>query len=230
VSPKTKAKIWADEYVDFGALLSPAPAREKYSLSLAPAQDGSSSQPHVTLEPCQPSKRISTINQWQSAFNTFVAIYATKYSRATPKLMKYCEIVRDISSKPGDWAYYDEQFRLIRQSAPDRFPWDVVHWELWLRAVTTFRAKPQTASDNKTTMRSRPRQSFPKGNCWTFNAGKYCSGCRFEHKCFKCGAKHAASQCAASGTQQHVTPRNGPTTALSNSKEQASHPRKSGQT
>jgi len=36
----------------------------------------------------------------------------------TPKLMKYCEIVRDIAAKPGDWLYYDEQFRFIRQSAP----------------------------------------------------------------------------------------------------------------
>ena len=37
--------------------------------------------------------------------------------------MKYSEIVCDISTKPGDWYFYDEQFRYIRQSAPDQYPW-----------------------------------------------------------------------------------------------------------
>jgi len=35
VSARLKAKIWAEEYVDFGALLSIPPQSEKYSLSLA---------------------------------------------------------------------------------------------------------------------------------------------------------------------------------------------------
>ena len=58
------------------------------------------------------------MNQWLSPFNIFVAIYSEKPPTDIPKLMKYCEIVRDIAAKPGDWLYYDEQFRFIRQSAP----------------------------------------------------------------------------------------------------------------
>ena len=34
VSAKIKAKIWANEYIDFGALLSVAPTREKFALSM----------------------------------------------------------------------------------------------------------------------------------------------------------------------------------------------------
>ena len=49
--------------------------------------------------------------------------------------MKYCEIIRDFSTKPGDWYCCDEQFRYLRQSAPDQYPWDSVHWELLQIAI-----------------------------------------------------------------------------------------------
>ena len=55
VSAKLKAKIWANEYVDFGSLLFPSPQNEgKYYLSVTPS--GSSNHPQVTLEPCHPTK------------------------------------------------------------------------------------------------------------------------------------------------------------------------------
>ena len=58
VSAKLKAKIFANEYVDFRALLSSSPNNEgKYSLSMAPSE-GSSSRPQITLEPLQNAKRI----------------------------------------------------------------------------------------------------------------------------------------------------------------------------
>ena len=135
VSSKVKAKIWSNEYRDFRTLLSFSPNNQKYSLSLA-SSDGET-------------------NQWLSTFNIFVAIYLEKLPPDTPKLMKYCEIVRDIAAKPGDWLYYDEQFRFIRQSAPAQYPWDAIHWELWLKAVTNFRPKTQFSSD-KGPLRSAP--------------------------------------------------------------------------
>ena len=50
VSSKLKAKIFANEYVDFGALLSSFPHNEgKYSLSMSPSV-GSVIQPKLTLE------------------------------------------------------------------------------------------------------------------------------------------------------------------------------------
>ena len=55
VSAKLKAKIWANEYVDFGSLLFSSPQhKEKYSLSMTPS--GSSNHPQVTLKPCHPTK------------------------------------------------------------------------------------------------------------------------------------------------------------------------------
>ena len=220
VSSKVKAKIWSNEYLDFGTLLSFSPNNQKYSLSLA-SSDGETTRPHLTLEPSQPVKKIQTINQWLSAFNIFVAIYSEKLPTDTPKLMKYCEIVRDIAAKPGDWLYYDEQFRFIRQSAPAQYPWDAIHWELWLKAVTNFRPKTQFSSD-KGPLRSRS-QSFPRGTCWRFHAGKVCNGCRFEHICYKCGSKHPAAQCSSSQPKTHPVK-----AGISTVAAQASNTRKGG--
>lgn len=137
VSAKLKAKIWANEYVHFGSLLFSSPQNEgKYSLSMTAS--GSSNHPQVTLEPCHPTKRIHNIQQWVSAFNIFVSVYTERFKSDTPQLMKYCEVVRDLALKPGDWLWYDEQFQFIRQSDPQKFPWDQIPWTLWLRASTAF--------------------------------------------------------------------------------------------
>ena len=89
----------------------------------------------------QSSKKVQTITQWVTAFNTFVAIYVERVPQDAPKLMKYYEVVRDIAFKSGEWLFYDEQFRFLRQSAPEQHPWDQIHWELWLRAMVNSRGK-----------------------------------------------------------------------------------------
>ena len=220
VSSKVKAKIWSNEYLDFGTLLSFSPNNQRYSLSLA-SSDGETTRPHLTLEPSQPVKKIQTINQWLSAFNIFVAIYSEKLPTDTPKLMKYCEIVRDIAAKPGDWLYYDEQFRFIRQSAPAQYPWDAIHWELWLKAVTNFRPKTQFSSD-KGPMRSRS-QSFPRGTCWlAFPCGKGVQRVPFR-TLLLCDSKHTAAHCSSSQPKTHLVK-----AGISNVAAQANNTRKGG--
>ena len=206
VSPKLRAKIWANEFIDFWTLLTSSPNQDRFSVCLTPSPS-SSSQPCLTLEPCQPSKKIHTFLQWLSAFNTFVAIFSEKFPNETPRLMKYSEIVRDISTKPGDWYFYDGQFHYIRPSAPDQYPWDTIHWELWIKAVINFRAKPTQPKSDMVSPCTRPRQSFPKGTCWSFHVSRFFGGCKFEHVCFKCGAKHPASQCSTVNQQRAAPPR-----------------------
>ncbi|CAH3176134.1 unnamed protein product [Porites evermanni] len=88
VSAKIKANIWANEYIDFGALLSVAPPREKFALSMV-SSGGAVNQPQLTLEPYHTPKKVTNISQWLTAFNTFVSIYSVKCSQDAPKLMKY---------------------------------------------------------------------------------------------------------------------------------------------
>ena len=96
VSAKLKFKIFANEYVDFGPLFSsfrnnPNPNRSQ-----------------ITLEPLQNAKRIQCFQQWVSAFNIFVSVYSEKFTAETPRLMKYCEVVRDLAQEGGDWIWYDK--------------------------------------------------------------------------------------------------------------------------
>ena len=141
---------------------------------MAPSE-GSSSRPQITLEPLQNAKRIQSIQQWVSAFNIFVSVYSEKFTVETPRLMKYCEVVRDLAQKSGDWIWYDEQFRYLRQTAPEKYPWDQIHWELWIRASSSFRKTQPLTNKQSQPNRSRFRsQFFPKGTCWAFQAGKHC--------------------------------------------------------
>ena len=100
VSAKLKVKIWANEYVDFGALLSVAPPRDKLTLSMS-STGGFSGQPHLTLEPCHTTKKVTAIQQWLTTFNTFVSIYSERAAGNAQKLMKYCKVVCDLSTKSG---------------------------------------------------------------------------------------------------------------------------------
>ena len=101
---------------------------------MAPSE-GSSSRPQITLEPLQNAKRIQSIQQWASAFNIFVSVYSEKFTAETPRLMKCCEVVRDLAQEAGDWIWYEKQFRYLRQTAPG----DRIHWALWIGASSSFR-------------------------------------------------------------------------------------------
>ena len=122
VSDRVKAKIWANEYVDFGSLLTVSPDESKYRISVTDDHD----HPSLCLEHVKQKRRSLTIDQWLTTFNVFVAVYTIKTPSAINSLMKYCEVVRDIAAKQGNWRYYDEQIRFLRQSKPDRYPWDNV--------------------------------------------------------------------------------------------------------
>ena len=90
--------------------------------------------------------------------------------------MKYYEVVRDIAAKLGNWRYYDEQFRFLRQSKQDRYPGDNVAWELWHQALhsSLTTSRPNSNNDFRTCRpNQRPIQSFPKGVCWRFHAGQF---------------------------------------------------------
>ena len=113
-----------------------------------------------------------------------------------------CEVVRDLAQKAGEWIWYDEQFRYLRQTAPEKYPWDQIHWELWIRSSSSFRKTQPLTNKQSQPNRSRFRsQFFPKGTCWAFEAGKHCPGCQFTHECFKCRAKHPGSQCSSPSAQ-----------------------------
>ena len=93
VSDKIQSKIWANEYIDLGTLLQIAsPNQSQYNFVVQTPH--SSDRPVISLEPAQKPKRIGTIDQWISPFQTFVAIYTVRPPTDAPASMKYSETVR----------------------------------------------------------------------------------------------------------------------------------------
>ena len=133
-----------------------------------------------------------------------MAVYTVKYPLEVAALLKYCEVVRDIANKSGNWPYYDQQFRYLRQTNPEKFPWDRVMWELWNQAIHATSKSPQDNTGNKKPQ-TRQFLSFPKGVCWKFHSGEFCASCRFKHTCFKCRATHPTTQCHAKPSVKHVS-------------------------
>ena len=105
--------------------------------------------------------------------------------------MKYSETVWDLEAKNVPWRYYDENFRFLRQKT--LFPWDQIHWELWLQAHHMQKPAPVVSPD---ACNKNLKLPFPSGYCWKFHRGEKCSSCNFNHGCFECWSQHPANKWA----------------------------------
>ena len=192
VPDKIKAKIWNEEYIDFGTLIENPELVNKYSVTVSNAESGS--MPSLCLEPVSEPKKITTIEAWSSCFLIFVGIYTSKYPAEVLALMKYGEIIQDLAARGHNWSYYDRNFRFLQQRQASAFPWGILHGELLLRAQSPITRKPQPEHATKPWVRANlPR--VPAGFCFKYHLGLACSGCSFKHSCYRCSGDHRATQC-----------------------------------
>ena len=71
VSTKIKAKIWADDFIDFSVLLSNNFDIKNYQIKIVDVNDEA---PKLSLQPSS-NVKITQIETWSSAFSIFVAVY-----------------------------------------------------------------------------------------------------------------------------------------------------------
>ena len=88
VPEKIKEKVWGEEFVDFGVLLSNPNPTARYEFNVRPSPAGLPAS--LALEPTTKCKQIRNISDWLRAFHIFVSIYTQRYLHETPALMKYC--------------------------------------------------------------------------------------------------------------------------------------------
>ena len=88
-----KEKIWANQYVELGLLLHPHEL-DKYCMAMSTA----SGSPSLCLLPRKP-KQISTLDQWNSAFNIFMTIYLTKFPTQAVAVLKHSETINQLGKK-----------------------------------------------------------------------------------------------------------------------------------
>ena len=165
ISIKLKNKIWNEEYIDFGSLLSNPMSDNKFQLSFSSFDAGL--PPSLSVEPISKAKKITNISVWMSALRIFVGVYAQKYPHESPALMKYGDIVQDLADRGQNWRFYDENFRFLRQTQRSLLSWANVHWELWLRSQHTSQKSPSTMQRAPSTLSGKgPQNSIPRGYCF----------------------------------------------------------------
>ena len=113
VSDKIRAKIWNEEYIDFGTLIANPEIENKYSVTVNNAESGS--MPSLCFEPDSKPKKITTIEAWSSCFLIFVGVYTSKYPAEAPALMKYGEIIQDLAARGHNSSCYDQDFSFLWQ-------------------------------------------------------------------------------------------------------------------
>ena len=196
ISIKLKEKIWNEEFVDFGALLS-NPGQDKYQISLQNSEAGTPAS--FCLEPVSRPKKITSIEVWQQAFYIFAGVYTQKHPHEAPALMKYGQTIRDLAARGQNWRFYDENFRFLRGTQASLVPWGSIHGELWLRSqFPANKALPSSSQVN-----GIAKSGVPSGYCFKFHRGQFCSAvnCVFNHTCFKCKkGTHSARKCNFRGS------------------------------
>lgn len=190
VSDKIRAKIWNNEFVEFGALLTNPVLDNILKLTIQNADGGSTLS--LCVEPWARAKRSQTIESWLSSFHVFVGVYTSKYPYEAPTLMKYGEVVQDLAARGQNWHFY---YKNLRQSQPSSFPWGATHWELWLRSQFHQAKTSQSSGQAQSKSVKENWPAVPKGYCFKYHRGMACSGCQFKHSCFKCDGVHRATQC-----------------------------------
>ena len=136
--------------MDLAQLLPPIPSLEPGNNDAFDVQVKNDSSLHL-VKKSKAVLKITTINQWLTAFIRFVAVYTDKkrFQKETPKLMRYMEVIRDLESRKAGlaWLHYDHQIRTIRASGK-LDAWDDMNLELWINAATVSAKSSVPARSN----------------------------------------------------------------------------------
>lgn len=228
IPSKLHKKIWRNKFVDFASLLPSLHSNishhhPQFSLQM-------DSQSNISIVPQQKIRKIEHIEQWTTAFLRFVAIYSQKHPLQTPQLMKYGEIVRDLAQRRASWAFYDTQFRMLRESMI--IPWDRIHTEFWIMSTTqpttqSFRPfRPSHTKHNRNGPHNRSGR-FLQNTCWVFNRRTQCHNqqCPHPHVCGYCRGAHSAPKCSYHSKEQAAQSQSVPSTSSISSPPAGTTPR-----
>ncbi len=206
VSQQTKDKIWQSAFVDFSLLCSNTTLTSAMIDKAKPATADLSlvveKRALVLRKPGVTRKKIESLDVWQSAFHTFMAIFLEKHPLRSAELLKYAEIVRLAANQfPGfGWRLYDERFRLKQELIPTQ-SWGNLYMELWLTVVAAGVTSPIVMGSNvpSTLWQGNKPKVANKGRvCFAYNNGSGCFTrlCKYMHHCSKCfSSGHGAYQC-----------------------------------
>ena len=154
---------------------------------------GDGSAPSLALAPVTKPKKIVSFDSWVQAFHVFTGVYTSHFPGDGPGLMKYGSTIQHLAARGLNWRFYDENFRVLRQTPATFLSWATIHWELWLRSQSPVSAKkPQTPVNTGKLVHNL---RIPRGFYFSYHRGSKSMGCSFQHNCFKCEGSHRALTC-----------------------------------
>ena len=185
VPAELKDRICDGKFVDLADLLKKSfmHGDDQQKLCVVADQDGV-----LTFRSMRQSSRGAlSIDQWTSAFHTYMSVYLARHPTEVQDMLAYMELIREAARdnpmSPA-WREYDERFRTKKAADPAR-PWAMIDNQLWLLTV----CRPP-ATDAK-----QPARQTARSDQVCFNYNKL-SGCHKQ----TCSFKHVYSGC---GEQEH---------------------------
>ncbi len=147
---------------------------------------------------------ITDIEQWTTAFTTYMSVFTHEFPNRAQELLQYMTIIRHAAQchKGVGWCIYDVKFR--RKAALNRaLSWAEIDQQLWLMIFTV---PPATLKEEFPLFKLGPQQNaFPGaeqgGICRDFNRTGACrrSPCKYRHLCNRCEGQHSGVKCPTHG-------------------------------
>ena len=208
VSQALRQKITSGKDIDMYDLLEDSITKEK---PMYMVQQQSGRKPKWVADS---SPKLITLDQWNEAFASFIAIYHTTAKTLQEShnlflsMLTYQRQINSLASINKPWWKYDIQFRRQMNANPGRFTFADLRHDLLLnlemRQRSTSYSHLQPSSTESYQSKSQAisttdvARHIPSGYCFKFNtAGVKCKNpkCNFKHECPECGAQHPLHFC-----------------------------------
>ena len=148
-----------------------------------------------------PTQKITNIEQWTTAFTTYMGVLTSKFPGRSQELLQYMSLIRHAAQthKGLGWCIYDHKFR--RKAALNAaLKWSEIDQQLWL---CIFTVSPEILRREYPLFSNGPRPTTSSGAvrggiCHEYNRKDECkyTQCSCRHVCNRCSGSHPGYQCS----------------------------------
>lgn len=154
------------------------------------------------------STSITDIEQWTTAFTTYLSVFSDKFPLRSQELLQYLSLIRYAARvhKGLGWVIYDYKFRQ-KASKNKSLVWSTIDSQLWLTLFTVppavLREEYPLFSKGPSSSSANSRGSYT-GICFVYNRAGSCTRhrCRYRHICNRCDGAHPGCECPSFPRQQ----------------------------
>ena len=148
-----------------------------------------------------PTQKITNIEQWTTAFTTYMGVLTSKFPGRSQELLQYMSLIRHAAQthRGLGWCIYDHKFR--RKAALNAtLKWSEIDQQLWL---CIFTVSPEMLRREYPLFSNGPQLTTSSGAvrggiCHEYNRKGLCkyTQCSYRHVCNRCSGSHPGYQCS----------------------------------